>query len=43
MRFVPVKSTQQEAALTVHQLREGYREKRTACINRILGCLPNSG
>ena len=26
MRFVPVKSAQQQAVLTVHRLREGYKE-----------------
>ena len=43
MRFVPVKSAQQQAVLTVHRLREGYKEERTACINRIRGLLAEFG
>jgi transposase len=43
MRFVPIKNTQQQAVLTVHRLREGYKEERTACINRIRGLLAEFG
>jgi transposase len=43
MRFVPVKSAQQQAMLAVHRLREGYKEERTACINRIRGLLSEFG
>jgi len=43
MRFVPVKTAQQQALLTVHRLREGYKEERTACINRIRGILAEFG
>ena len=43
MRFVPVKNTQQQAVLSVHRLREGYKEERTACINRIRGLLAEFG
>jgi transposase len=43
MRFVPIKSTQQQAVLTVHRLREGYKQERTACINRIRGLLAEFG
>jgi transposase len=43
MRFVPVKSPEQQAVLTVHRLREGYKEERTACINRIRGLLAEFG
>jgi hypothetical protein len=39
MRFVPVKSADQQAMLSVHRLREGWKEERTACINRIRGLL----
>lgn len=43
MRFVPIKSAQQQALLCVHRLREGYKEERTACINRIRGLLTEYG
>ena len=37
MRFVPVKSVEQQSMMALHRLREGYKEERTACINRIRG------
>lgn len=43
MRFVPIKAAQQQAVLAVHRLREGYKEERTACINRIRGLLAEFG
>lgn len=43
MRFVPIKSVEQQAMLSVHRLREGYKEERTACINRIRGLLAEFG
>ena len=43
MRFVPIKTAQQQALLSVHRLREGYKEERTACINRIRGLLTEYG
>jgi transposase len=43
MRFVPIKSVEQQAVLAVHRLREGYKEERTACINRIRGLLAEFG
>ena len=43
MRFVPVKTTEQQGILAVHRLREGYKEERTACINRIRGLLAEFG
>ncbi len=43
MRFVPVKSAQQQAMLSVHRLREGWKEERTGCINRIRGLLAEFG
>jgi transposase len=43
MRFVPVKSCAQQGVLSVHRLREGYKEERTACINRIRGLLAEFG
>src|SRR5690606_28823731 len=39
MRFVPVKSIEQQSMLCVHRLREGIKADRTACINRIRGLL----
>jgi len=43
MRFVPVKTVEQQSVLCVHALREGFKEERTACINRIRGLLAEFG
>jgi len=43
MRFVPVKTVEQQGQLAVHRLREGYKEERTALINRIRGLLSEFG
>jgi transposase len=43
MRFVPVKSAEQQAVLTVHRVRQGFIEERTASINRIRGLLSEFG
>lgn len=43
MRFVPVKSVEQQSMLSVHRLREGIKADRTACINRIRGLLLEFG
>ncbi len=43
MRFVPIKSIDQQSVMTVHRLREGFKEERTACINRIRGLLTEFG
>ena len=43
MRFVPMKSTVQQGVMTLHRLREGFKEERTACINRIRGLLTEFG
>ena len=43
MRFVPIKSIDQQSVLSVHRLREGIKEERTACINRIRGLLAEFG
>jgi transposase len=43
MHFVPIKSVQQQSMLCVHRLREGFKEERTACINRIRGLLAEFG
>ena len=43
MRFVPVKSAEQQAILSLHRVRQGYIEERTATINRIRGVLGEFG
>ncbi len=43
MRFIAVKSIEQQSMLCVHRLREGIKEDRTACINRIRGLLAEFG
>ena len=43
MRFVPVKSAQAQGWQAIHRLREGYKEERTALVNRIRGLLAEFG
>jgi transposase len=43
MRFVPPKSEAQQALLTVHRVRQGFIEERTATINRLRGLLSEFG
>jgi transposase len=43
MRFVPVKSVDQQATLCVHRVRQGFIEERTATINRLRGLLSEFG
>jgi transposase len=43
MRFVPVKSEDQQSRLMVHRARQGFVAARTACINRIRGLLSEFG
>jgi len=43
MRFVPIKTAQQQGQLALHRLREGYKEERTALINRVRGLLAEFG
>ncbi len=43
MRFVPIKTAEQQGQLALHRLREGYKEERTALINRIRGLLTEFG
>jgi len=43
MRFVPIKSVEQQAVLAVHRLRQGLVEERTALANRIRGLLTEYG
>jgi transposase len=43
MRFVPVKSIEQQSELFLHRARQGYVEQRTALINRVRGLLSELG
>lgn len=43
LRFVAVKSAEQQARLVVHRLRQGWQEERTAAINRLRGSLAEFG
>jgi len=43
MRFVTVKTTEQQARLAVHRLRQGLQEERTAALNRLRGLLAEFG
>jgi len=43
MHFVPIKTVAQQSQLCVHRLREGIKEERNACINRIRGWLAEFG
>jgi transposase len=43
MRFVPVKSLEQQADLCLHRARQGFVEERTATINRLRGLLAEFG
>ena len=39
MRFVPIKSVQQQSDLSLHRVRQGFVEERTATFNRIRGLI----
>ena len=43
MRFVPVKTLEQQGQLAVHRARQGFVEQRTATLNRIRGLLAEFG
>ena len=43
MRFVPIKTCEQQGVMSLHRVREGLKEERTACINRIRGLLAEFG
>jgi transposase len=43
MRFVPVKSVEQQADLGLHRVRQGFVEERTATFNRIRGLIAEFG
>ena len=43
MRFVTVKSAEQQSMLAWHRMRSGYQQQRTALINRTRGLLAEFG
>ena len=43
MRFVPIKTAEQQAVLCLHRVRQGFIEERTATINRLRGLLAEFG
>ena len=43
MRFVPIKTCEQQGVMSLHRVREGLKEDRTGCINRIRGVLAEFG
>lgn len=43
MRFVPIKSLEQQAQLCVHRVRQAFIEQRTGTINRLRGLLSEFG
>jgi transposase len=43
MRFVPVKSEEQQAILSLHRVRQGLIKERTALINQLRGLLSEFG
>ena len=43
MRFVPVKSQDEQARLCIHRVSQGFVEQRTATINRLRGLLSEFG
>ena len=43
MRFVSIKSVEQQALLTLHRVRQGFVAERTAVVNRIRGLLAEFG
>jgi transposase len=43
MRFVPVKTLEQQAVLAQHRVRQGFIEERTATLNRMRGVLAEFG
>jgi transposase len=43
MRFVPVKSIEQQSVLSLHRVRQGFVRARTAQANQIRGLLAEFG
>jgi transposase len=39
MRFVPIKSVEQQSILSIHRVRQGFVRARTAQANQIRGAL----
>jgi len=43
MRFIPIKTPEQQSVLCLHRVRQGFLEERTATINRLRGLLAEFG
>jgi transposase len=43
MRFVPMKSQDEQARLCIHRVGQGFLEQRTATVNRLRGLLSEFG
>jgi transposase len=43
MRFIPIKTPEQQAVLCLHRVRQGFIEERTATVNRLRGLLAEFG
>lgn len=43
MRFIPIKTAEQQSILCLHRVRQGFIEERTATINRLRGLLAEFG
>src|SRR5690606_10889454 len=43
MRFVAIKTVEQQSVLSIHRAREGFVKSRTACANQIRGLLAEFG
>jgi len=43
MRFIPIKTPEQQAVLCLHRVRQGFVAERTATINRLRGLLAEFG
>jgi transposase len=43
MRFIPIKTPEQQAVLCLHRVRQGFIEERTATIKRLRGLLAEFG
>lgn len=43
MRFIPIKTAEQQAVLCLHRVRQGFVEERTSTINRVRGLLAEFG
>jgi transposase len=41
--YVPIKTAEQQGVMALHRVRVGFKEERTACINRIRGVLTEFG